>query len=497
MTIPGDLTQSPTVLSPAPTLSGVILGTAAYMSPEQARGRAVDTRSDVWAFGCVLFEMLAGKKVFDGETLTDAIAAISRASLTGGLCRPERRHPSWRSSRGASERSGAAASRHHRWTVPNRRCAERSRRSWHDGVCACWEQSRADRVDRDGATLSVALFFAIWPSNSAPSSEAISFSVFPPEKTAFSGSVNTTVNVPSFALSPDGKALVFSAQSPGAKPTLWLRSLDSLGARQLAGTDDAQDPIWSPDSRWIGFFADGKLKKVSAAGGAVQIIAQTATDFRGGTWSPDGTILFSSGTDPIVSVNAAGGKTTPVTTFDKTQQEAIHRNPQFLPDGRHFLYSIMGRRDDQNGVYAGSLDGQTKKFLLPVNTSAVYVPPGYLLFADGDSLLAQAFNAARLEPIGQPFLVAEDGGRDTAFMSAVSASRTGVIAYAGIISQAGRLHWLDRAGTRLAPAGTPDGDYTDFRLSHDETRLAASSSIPRPTQSRSGSRTSRAAAHRV
>jgi serine/threonine protein kinase len=479
-TLPNDLTQSPTVLSPAPTLSGVILGTAAYMSPEQARGRAVDTRSDVWAFACVLFEMLAGKKAFDGETLTDAVAAIVKSE------------PDWRALPAGTPRSVRALIA---------RCLKKDpAQRLHDIADGRFqiEDALNDSVDPGTAVpspaknnleraawfatallLSVALFFAMRPSNNAQSSDPISFPVFPPEKTAFSGSVNTTVNVPSFALSPDGKALVFSAQSAGAKPTLWLRSMDGVGARQLAGTDDAQDPMWSPDSRWIGFFADGKLKKVSAAGGAVQVITQTATDFRGGTWSPDGTILFSSGTEPIVSVDAAGGKATPVTAFDKTRQEATHRNPQFLPDGKHFLYSIMGRRDDQNGVYVGSLDGQTKKLLVHVNTSAVYVPPGYLLFADGDSLLGQAFNAARLELIGQPFLVAEHGGRNTAFMSAVSASQTGVIAYAGIIPHAGRLDWIDRAGTLLASAGTPDGDYTDFRLSPDETRLAASLFDPR------------------
>ncbi len=132
-----------------------------------------------------------------------------------------------------------------------------------------------------------------------------------PKRPPSPGLVNTTVNVPSFALSPDGRALVFSAQATGAKPTLWVRAMDSVGARQLAGTDDAQDPMWSPDSHWIAFFADGKLKKVPAAGGPVQVITQAATDFRGGTWGPDGTILFSSGTDAIASVNTEGSKVTP------------------------------------------------------------------------------------------------------------------------------------------------------------------------------------------
>jgi Tol biopolymer transport system component len=289
-----------------------------------------------------------------------------------------------------------------------------------------------------------------------------------------SGAINTTVNIPSFALSPDGHSLVFSAQAPGEKPMLWMRALDHVGARQLTGTEDAQDPIWDPDSRWIGFFADGKLKKVPAAGGAVQVITQTAADFRGGTWGPEDTILFGVGAEPILRVNSAGGTTTPVTTLDASRQEGSHRNPQVLPDGHHFLYSSFFGKEDQNGVYVGSLDGKTKRLLVHVNSSAVYAPPGYLLFVDGDSLLGQGFDAERLELKGRRFLVAEHVGRNTGFMSAVSASRTGIIAYASTISQNGRLTWIDRMGNPLGATGTPEGHYADFRLSPDETRLAAS-----------------------
>jgi Tol biopolymer transport system component len=174
-----------------------------------------------------------------------------------------------------------------------------------------------------------------------------------------------------------------------------------------------------------------------------------------------------------LSVNSAGGTTTPVTIIDASRQEGSHRYPQVLPDGHHFLYSIFGGRRDQNGVYAGSLDGKTKKLLVHVNTSAVYAPPGYLLFVDGDTLLGQDFDAEHLELKGQPFLVAEHVGRNTTFMSAVSASRTGTIAYAGTLSQNGRLAWMDREGHTLGSTGTSEGDYSDFRLSPDETRLAA------------------------
>jgi len=470
---PQNLTQSPTVLSPAPTLTGVILGTAKYMSPEQARGQIVDKRTDVWAFGCVLYEMLTGKPPFDGDTFTDAAAAIVR------------NEPEWR----ALPPSTPPAIR-----ALIVRCLKKDQaQRLHEIADARFqiEDVQSDpgpspavgvpaKNHRERAAWIAALLFlgaaGYFASRSStnPASATISFPVLPGERGAFSPMVNTTVNVPSFALSPDGQFLVFSAEAQGGKPALWLRSLDRVNALQLAGTDDAQDPSWSPDGRWIAFFADGKLKKIPAAGGPVQVLTQTATDFRGGTWTPEGRILFASGTVPIMSVDAAGGLPVPVTQFDESRRDTTHRNPHMLPDGRHFLYSVMSGRQDQNGVYVGSVDGRIKKRLLPVNTSAVYSPPGYLLFADGDALLGQVFDAQRLELSGQPFVVAEHAGRNTAFMSAVSASRTGTLAYAGIVSQAGRLAWIDREGNTLATGGAPDGDYTDFRLAPDETRLAAS-----------------------
>jgi serine/threonine protein kinase/Tol biopolymer transport system component len=472
--LPRVLTESPTVLSPAPTLTGVILGTAAYMSPEQARGKTVDKRTDIWAFGCVLFEMLTGQKPFNGETLTDMVAAIVKnepdwRALPPGtpvlirslIARCLRKDPAQRLHDIADGRLQIEEALNAPEGAPAGVLAARNYREWAAWIAVL-------------LSLGVALFFAARPTSPSFSGDPISFPVFPPEGTAFSGSVNVTLNLPSFALSPDGRALAFSAAALGARPVLWLRSMDQVGARQLAGTEDAQGPMWSPDSRWIGFFADGKLKKVPAAGGAVQVITQISTDFRGGTWGPEDRILFGSARDPIQSVSAVGGKPTPVTAFDESHIEGTHRNPQFLPDGQHFLYSIFGINQDQNGVYVGSLDGRTKKRLLPVNSTAVYAPPGYLLFVDGDTLLGQAFDAQRLEVEGQPYLVAEHVGRNSAYMSGVSASHAGTIAYAGTISQIGRLTWMSREGVPQASTDTPEGDYTDFRLSPDEGRLAAS-----------------------
>jgi hypothetical protein len=157
---------------------------------------------------------------------------------------------------------------------------------------------------------------------------------------------------------------------------------------------------------------------------AAQVITQTASDSRGATWGPEDTILFGGGRGPILSVNAAGGSATPVTVVDESGQEGSHRYPHVLPDSRYFLFCIFGRRVDQSGVYVGSLDQKLKKPLVRFGTSAVYAPPGYLLFVDGDTLMGQAFDAERLELAGRPFLVAEHAGRNSAYMSAASASRT-------------------------------------------------------------------------
>jgi Tol biopolymer transport system component len=473
-TLPGDLTRAALVESPAATVAGVILGTAAYMSPEQARGKALDKRTDIWAFGCVLFEMLAGKRPFEGETLTDTIAAIVK------------NEPDWR----ALPHGTPAAVR---WVIA--RClkkdpAERLR-DIGDGrfqledpvrdpggaaVVPTPVPARREWVGWIAAVLmlGVALLFALRPSPSVPAREPVSFQVFPPDKMSFSTPVNVSVPVASFAVSPDGRTLVFSAEAPGGAPTLWLRSLDQVTLRQLPGTDGAEAPFWSPDSHWIAFVADRKLKKIAASGGAVQVISDVPTDFRGGSWGPGDTVLFGSVRLPISSVSASGGKPTALTVLDRSKLEASHRYPEILPDARHFVYVIFSGNRDRNGLYAESLEGGSKKFLGQLNASAVYVPPGFMLFVERNALLGQAFDTERLELTGQRFLVAERVARSSAWLSAVSASRTGTIAFAGNISQHGRLMWFDRSGRTLEPPPTPEGDYADFRLSPDEQQLSAS-----------------------
>jgi serine/threonine protein kinase/WD40 repeat protein len=471
--VPSVLSEPLTVLSPAPTLTGVIVGTPTYMSPEQARGKAVDKRTDIWAFGCLLYEMLTGKRPFPGEIVTDTLAAIihnepdwqalphrTPERIQSLIVRCLRKDPAQRLRDIADGRFQIEEVLNDPGALTTVLTPVRTYREWASWIAAA-------------LFLCTTLFFATRPSTTSSSRDSTSFPVFPPEKAEFSARANTTLNVPSFALSLDGHALVFCAQLPGVKPTLWVRSLDDVDARPLAGTEGAQDPFWSPDSQWIGFFADGMLKKVRADGGAVQVITQTTNDFRGATWGSRDTILLASGADGIGSVNAAGGTLTPVTVVDTSLQENTHRNPSFLPDGHHFLYSVTGS-SDRAGVYLGSLDGKTKNRLIPVLTSAVYAHPGYVLFVNGDALYGQAFDADRLELKGRPFFVANHVGRSTSNTSAVSASLTGTVAYGPLLAENGRLTWIDRRGKPLGSPGTREGDYTDFRLSPDETRLAAS-----------------------
>jgi Tol biopolymer transport system component len=454
---------------------GTVVGTVAYMSPEQAKGQALDARSDQFSFGLILYEMAAGKRAFERESAAETMAAIIRqdaAPLPPALPVPLRwtierclakdpgeRYDStrdlYRELRQTREHLSEASSGTH---APATAPVPPARNPWRE---------RAGWIVAAAVVLAALLFLAL-PRGRAPATagELVSFAIYPPEKTAFSAALNTTVSLPQFALAPDGRSIVFVAGSQGGKPMLWVRSMEQVSARALPGTEDAVHPFWSSDSRWIGFFAEGKLKKIPAAGGAVQIVTQTATDFRGGTWGPDDTIVFASGTGSLSRVASAGGPATPATFGAQNSS----RYPQFLPDGRHFLHVVLS---SEQGVYAGSLDDKSTKLLVRTNTSAVYAPPGFLLFVDGDTLLGQAFDAERLEVSGQPFLIADRVGHSSDFQSAVSASSTGTIAYAGTIAQNGRLTWFDRGGNALGSAD-PEGDYADFRLSPNEKSLAAS-----------------------
>jgi Tol biopolymer transport system component len=258
---------------------------------------------------------------------------------------------------------------------------------------------------------------------------------------------------------------------------LWVRALEEIEARLLPGSEDAEYPFWSADSGWVGFFSEGKMKKVRANGGPVQVVADDVPDPRGGAWSPDDTILFGTGNRSVYRVPPSGGAVAPVTRLDADRKEGSHRWPHFLPDGRHFLFTVRGEGVDHRGIYVGSLDNETRKLLVHADSNALHVPPGYLLFVEGGTLLGQRFDADRLELSGQPFTIEGRVGRASNGLGSFSASRAGALAYAGTALQSGRLIWFDRGGKQLGSVG-PEGYYTDFRLSPDEKRLAVSLADP-------------------
>ncbi len=455
------------------TEAHTILGTLQYMAPEQLEGKDADSRSDIFAFGAVLYEMLTGKRAFEGKSQVGVIAAIMEHDppSVGGIapaaldrvlrrCLAKDADERWQSARdlkaelewiGESVLSpvGAPALSRRRQPVQ-------------------WIAAAA-------LLAAIVLYFAVRPRPAPAAGEVTRFAIYPPEKTTFSAARNITVPTPQFDMSPDGRAMVFVASATDGKLALWLRPLTDPAAHPIPGTENAEYPFWSPDSRWIGFFSDGKLKKVLAAGGPVQVISEGFADFRGGSWGAANTILLATALSHLYGISSSSGAVAAVTRLDASNREAAHRWPQFLPDGQHFLFRVISAVPANGGVYAGSLDGKTRKFLIrsDLSNSASYAPPGYVLFLDGDTLMAQKFDAEHLELRDQPLPVAEHVGRSSAGKIAVSASGTGVLAYAGAILRLGRLTWFDRNGNRLDSVG-PEGDYTDFRLSPDEKRIAIS-----------------------
>jgi len=455
-----DPSNSPTLVSR--TGGGVILGTAAYMSPEQARGQKADKQSDVWAFGCVLYEMLTGQQIFRGQTVTDILSGIIRSE------------PDW----SALPQSTPVFVR-----SLLRRCLrkERSRRL-RDIADARIEIEEAGTPLPLGAAsgltaakgrVSVTWFAAVLAIALVLGAALVVVSLFYFNRTA-PPEIRVEVNTPStsdplsFAISPDGRRLVFSASSEG-KSQLWVRPLDSVAAQPLAGTDGASYPFWSPDTASVGFFADDKLKRIDIVGGAPQVLANAVAPW-GGSWNRDGTILFApAGAGPLLKVPATGGEPVAVTQLEAGQ--AAHKFPQFLPDGRHFIYFIQGAGQ---GVYAGSLDGGPSKKLVNADAAAVVFPSGFLLMARQTTLFAQAFDFKRQELSGNPFPVAEHAALNTTGNAAGLSATLGIVAYrTSPLGLARQLTWLDRSGKTVGTIGGPDtADLTDVELSPDGKHVA-------------------------
>src|SRR2546425_3655421 len=409
---------------------GVVMGTVGYMSPEQIRGKGIDHRSDIFSFGAILYEMLSGRRAFHGEWTADTMSAIlkegppdlsdTNQKISPALERlvnhcleknPEARFHSARDLAFALEAiSGSAVMSGSTATVLS--VVPMSIRKRRELIA--WAVAGI-------AILIAAVALTISNFRRLPTeTRAVRLFINPPEKASFG----------SFAISPDGLRLAFVATDASGKTLLWIRPLDSVNAQPLSGTEEATLPFWSPDSRFIGFFAGGKLKKIEVTGGPAQTLCN-ATAPRGATWNRDGLIIFEAApVQPLYRVSAAGGEPTPLTTIDIARGENSHRWPYFLPDGHHFLYSVVGGPESQ-GVYVRSLDAKENRRLLNVvNSDAAYAPPGYLLFRREAALMAKAFDADKLQLTGDPFPIAEQVGSDAAtFQTFFSVSQTGVLAY--------------------------------------------------------------------
>ncbi len=453
---------------------GTVLGTVGYMSPEQVRGRSVDQRSDIFSFGAVLYEMLSGKRAFQGESAVDTLSAILKedppelsetsrniAPALERLVRrcleknPEERFHSASDLAFAIEAlSGSVATSARTAVMP-----VRARRSIKRRELIAWSVAAA-------AVLLGAIALLISYSRGSRTSEpqAVRFFVYPPAATTFQASGDF--------VSPDGRRLVFSAVGEDGKRSLWMRPIDSLSAQKLPSTEDASQPFWSPDSNFIGFFAEGKLKKMEASGGPAQILADAPVN-RGGTWSRDGVIVFAPNIGGVLyRASALGGPITPITTLDASKSQIGHNWPYFLPDGRHFIYLGRSSQRENSAIYVGSIDSKESKVLLNSEASAAYAPPGYLLFLRGRTLMAQPFNADRLQLSGDSFPIVEQiGYSETTARTLFSVSSTGVLAYRPNVPSNTQLVAYDRAGKQLEKVGNA-GDFLGLSLSPDDKRIA-------------------------
>jgi serine/threonine protein kinase/Tol biopolymer transport system component len=469
--------SGPTPLSPL-TTAGSIIGTIQYMSPEQIEGKDADARSDIFALGAVLYEMVAGKRPFSGksqislassilESEPEKISAVKPQTPPAfehvvNTClqkNPEERFQSaadikielqWI----AADRPSSAAAAEPAKTLPTTSLRER----------ALW-----------AAAIVVALVLgavaATFFNRSVPSAQAIRTVIDAPAKTSLN-LVGDSAGPP--VLSPDGSTVAFSATGADSKTMLWVRPMNVMEARMLPGTEGAICPFWSPDSRSLGFFCEGKVKTVDLNGGAAQVVAD-APFGRGGAWGPGGVILFSPVTQAaLLRVSAAGGTPVPVTKIN-TALHTSHRWPFFLPDGKHFLYVAI-HHDPSKGandaVYYASLDGRENREVLRCQSNAVY-GDGYLLFARGDQLMAQPFDPDTGKLSGEPQSVAKGVANDisTWHMDA-SASGDGLLVFASGATGDWQLLWVDRNGKQIGTVADKISNLRNMRISPQGDRIA-------------------------
>jgi eukaryotic-like serine/threonine-protein kinase len=465
------LTQTMPSPSPASPFStaGAVIGTVQYMSPEQIQGIEADARSDIFSFGVMLFEMVTGKRTFEGKTQASIVGQILavdppsvstlRPQTPSGLDRVIRlcldKDPNERIQTAHDLKLQLQAITEAPLTTPQSPAVVPARRSWLPWVAA-------------GVLALAAIAFAVayMQSLRTPQVSVHSY-ILPPDKTTFSLS-GTSAGPP--VLSPDGLRIAFVA-TPGAKQLLWIRPLNSAVAQPMSGTDGATYPFWSPDSRYVGFFAAGKLNKVDASGGPPQALCD-AVSGRGGTWSRNGVIVFSpTSTSALMRVDAAGGTPVPLTTLDS--EENSHRWPDFLPDDNHFLYFAHGSTVADSGVYLAALDAKKGKLLLRDDSNAIYAS-GHLLFVRDNTLMAQNFNLRTLALEGEAKPLADHVAVNTdVWRGILTASANGELLYQhGAASGGSQLVWYDAAGKPGDTVLPETADYYRPHLSPDGSKLA-------------------------
>jgi serine/threonine protein kinase len=454
------------------TREGLVAGTPGYMSPEQVSGQRIDARTDVWAFGCVLYEMLTGHLAFGGTTSSETSAAILES------------RPDW-------ERLPASVPVGVRRVL--RRCLQRDiRQRLHhiadvrieledsiedpDGKGAALRAAASRRRTRllgmSTALLALALLAMLVAWSLRERANA-------PELRVVEITTPRTDDPSSFAISPDGRRLAFVAESDG-RPMLWVRDLDSANVRALLGTEGARRPFWSPDSRSIAFFMNSELRRIEARGGAPQTITYLLAGTTG-TWGSDGTILFSStGSPSLRRVNAAGGAVRVETT--PAAASTGHRHPQFLPGARQFLF-FVGGPDAVRGVYLGTLGSSDVTRLVASDTQGAYVAPGWLLFVRQGALWAQRFDLGQRTMRGEPIAVADSVAFEPIDgTGAFSTSDSGTLTYRPGRPTMTRLSWFDRSGNPLGTLGTSEQiGLTNVRLSPDGRRVAVERSSQNET----------------
>ena len=480
----GSLSTGSPALTESLTNEGTIIGTVQYMAPEQLEAGAVDGRTDIFAFGAVLFEMATGRSAFEGGSTASVMAAVlERTPAPVSTTRASTgREPS---SRLLDQIVARCLAKHPdaRWQTAS---DLQQALAWvGDGLSPLPEPTprRRDRSflvwTAGGLVLAAAvLAIALMLTRARPASDTRSWRYLVPAPDSASFNPSPTFQ----ALSPDGIHLAFTAAAPQGSTALWIRSSDSVSPRVIPGTVGAYHPLWSPDGRFVAFGAAGALKRMELATGLIETV--TEGWFTAASWGSSDTLLLSlsggadpSGARPLYRVAATGGERLPATTLDPGRSETAHTHPHFLPDGRHFLFLANSTNPEFDGVlYVGLLDSKERVSLFRSMSAASYAS-GYLLFMQDQTLLGRRFDPTRFTLSGDPVVIASevDRGGPTGRRGSVSVSQNGILAYRPVRQT--QLVWLDRTGRSIGPIAEPDF-YRDPSLSPDEQKVAVSRQDP-------------------